>query len=32
VNAKKPLDARATMEEWTAAWDAAIATLENRAD
>jgi len=32
VNAKKPMDARATMEDWSAAWEKAMTTLENRAD
>jgi Domain of unknown function (DUF1839) len=30
VNSKKPYDASAQLDEWAAAWDTAIAALENR--
>jgi hypothetical protein len=32
VNSKKPFDPSAMFAEWTAAWDTAIATLEQHAD
>ncbi len=32
VNAKKPLDASASLDDWARAWDTAIANLEQHAD